>query len=792
MRQKKKFLLSAISLSLLFISAISPAYGSTAGNPSGSVTVALSTDVSSGLSDPTSLPFFTKVIGLANYLKNDAGLTVTQKDQIRNMQIVFNATYRAEVQNIFLKYIDLTDVSDPVLKQKLMTNKTNIINTLIDLTTVMFSVDGLATAVQSLAGKLQNLSDYGVDPIDLVNFAAAVFDGLDASNLTEAGMIGQVNDAISNVPSGSSLVKYGITATELNNAITKSIEYLDGHAGAEFKASESLVKSKFVIYLNRGTTPVAPAIVGGNNLFTTDTTPDITVTAEANSTIKIYEGTTLLGSGVVAASGSITITLSALSFGNHNLTVTATDSAGNVSEAASLTVWINIASSGGGGNGGGGGGGGGSTGSNTDSNTDSNTGISISGQQVNFGNNDVKNETRPDGTTVTTVTVPETILKQAFDSLKNNPASAQVVTIDAGKSDNAIVSIPASAIVEATNSLSDAIVSIKGKDVTYDLPIKALDMASVLRELGADASQAKIVVKMEKASKETANKIAEKARLNNVTLLSDPIDFSITVEANGKSVTISSFGSNYVSRTIVVAQTVDSSEASAVYVDESSEMHFVPAVFIAADGKTQVTVKRNSNSTYAIVKSIKSFSDVSSHWAKTDVNLLASKLIINGLTDSTFGPDENITRAQFAALVVRSLGLVEEKGSSKFSDVKSADWFAGAVGSAVKYSIVDGFEDGTFRANANITREQMAVMVTRALKVAGKTVDVSTKQEQLLKGFSDNESINSWAKASVAQAVEVKIIEGMSANTFVPADNATRAQAAVMLKRLLKFVQFIN
>jgi hypothetical protein len=86
----------------------------------------------------------------------------------------------------------------------------------------------------------------------------------------------------------------------------------------------------------------------------------------------------------------------------------------------------------------------------------------------------------------------------------------------------------------------------------------------------------------------------------------------------------------------------------------------------------------------------------------------------------------------------------------------------------------------------------MAVMISRSLKTAGTTVDVSKNQTQLLSQFKDKTAISSWAEQAVAQSIDAKIINGMSASSFAPAENASRAQAAVMLKRLLQYVQFMN
>ncbi|MNI34221.1 Endo-1,4-beta-xylanase A precursor [compost metagenome] len=211
-----------------------------------------------------------------------------------------------------------------------------------------------------------------------------------------------------------------------------------------------------------------------------------------------------------------------------------------------------------------------------------------------------------------------------------------------------------------------------------------------------------------------------------------------------------------------------------------------------ADGTTKVTIKRNGNSIYTVLSSAKTFDDVSKHWAKADIELLASKLVVKGATDSSFAPDNNITRAEFAALLVRSLGLATDAAGITFTDVKSGDWYAGAIGAAVKAKLVDGFEDNSFQPNDTITREQMAVMIAKAITAVGQTIDISGKQDGLLAKFQDKASISSWAQTAVAQAVQAKIIAGMTDETFVPSANASRAQAVVMLKRLMQYVDFIN
>ncbi|MFD0680627.1 MULTISPECIES: S-layer homology domain-containing protein [unclassified Paenibacillus] len=205
-------------------------------------------------------------------------------------------------------------------------------------------------------------------------------------------------------------------------------------------------------------------------------------------------------------------------------------------------------------------------------------------------------------------------------------------------------------------------------------------------------------------------------------------------------------------------------------------------------GVTGVTIKRPGNSIYAIVESGKTFADLNGHWAKSDIDLLASKLVVDGTTATSFAPQSPITRAEFATLLTRALGL-NEGNSTAYSDVSANDWYAGSVSAASKAGLVAGFEDGSFRPSANITREQMAVMVSRAIGLAGKKVDSDAKA---LAVFTDSKAINSWASSAVAQSVNAGIINGKSADAFMPNEHASRAEAAVMLKRLLQFVEFMN
>lgn len=189
---------------------------------------------------------------------------------------------------------------------------------------------------------------------------------------------------------------------------------------------------------------------------------------------------------------------------------------------------------------------------------------------------------------------------------------------------------------------------------------------------------------------------------------------------------------------------------------------------------------------YAVMAFEKTFTDLVAHWAKRDVEIMAARHIAGGVSENLFAPDGQVTRAEFAALLIRTLGLAETKPAApSFKDVAPGDWYYGAVETARAAGLVGGYPDGTFRPQANITREEIASMVHRALLYAGKKPAVAGRVDAILARFADAAAIGGWARESVAVAVSENILRGRTANTVVPKGNATRAEATVMLKRAL-------
>lgn len=175
----------------------------------------------------------------------------------------------------------------------------------------------------------------------------------------------------------------------------------------------------------------------------------------------------------------------------------------------------------------------------------------------------------------------------------------------------------------------------------------------------------------------------------------------------------------------------------------------------------------------------KSFSDVNGHWAEKEILSLAENCIVNGVSEQEFRPDANITRSEFTAIVVRMLGLETVKYSDTYVDVRNTDWFADAVSTASIAGLTSG-SDGYFYPERNITREEMAKIIAQAWSL--KSLKNLSAGEL---GFADSENVSEWAKKYVGAACKLGLIKGTDNNMFAPQKNATRAEAAVVVKRLL-------
>lgn len=167
------------------------------------------------------------------------------------------------------------------------------------------------------------------------------------------------------------------------------------------------------------------------------------------------------------------------------------------------------------------------------------------------------------------------------------------------------------------------------------------------------------------------------------------------------------------------------------------------------------------------------FSDLeTSHWAFEAINYLADNFILNGYLDATFKPENNITRAEFAKIIVSATETLENDATSSFGDVSNEHWSYSYISTAYKLGYITGYPDGTFKPEAKITRADICTIVNRVLKAEKGEKEIN---------FTDAEQIPSYAKDAVFALASKGIINGYENGTFLPTANATRAQTAKII-----------
>jgi len=227
-------------------------------------------------------------------------------------------------------------------------------------------------------------------------------------------------------------------------------------------------------------------------------------------------------------------------------------------------------------------------------------------------------------------------------------------------------------------------------------------------------------------------------------------------------------------------------------VNPSSNPLLVGLYYFAEDGTLEyirgrynngeITAEINHFSVYAVLEFMKKFEDVSAkHWAIQAIQVLSAQHILNGVSASRFEPQRLITRAEFTAILVRTLNL---KNSTEvtFKDVATDAWYAQAIATAVQAGIVSGRNSKIFDPDAAITRQEMVTMLMRAYRWLN---DSQTERNQI-EYFDDESQVAPWALEFVRTAAALKLIQGRTTGYFFPSGLTTRAEAAQVISNFLQ------
>lgn len=207
-----------------------------------------------------------------------------------------------------------------------------------------------------------------------------------------------------------------------------------------------------------------------------------------------------------------------------------------------------------------------------------------------------------------------------------------------------------------------------------------------------------------------------------------------------------------------------------------------------ADGKG-LEFDLQGSGTYSAMRFESTFGDTIGHWAEQDIDWMARRLHVNGVASGEFRPDASVTRAEFVTMLVRILRLQAPAANGtgnapSFGDVRAEDWYYDEIRAAASSGLVNGLEAGRFGPEEEITREQMAVLIGRAFRALGMAQPAQVTVE--LEDFADGGLVKDWAQEDVTLVLNAGLMQGKGGNSFAPEGPATRAEAAVVMERMLK------
>ncbi|WP_340016878.1 S-layer homology domain-containing protein [Paenibacillus sp. FSL K6-1318] len=336
---------------------------------------------------------------------------------------------------------------------------------------------------------------------------------------------------------------------------------------------------------------------------------------------------------------------------------------------------------------------------------------------------------------------------------------------------------------------SNAEVVIQTDSGTYTLPANQIQVDQILNQFGNTIPLEDITIQIAIVPSATSKQTAIQAaadKLENTTVVATPVDFEVKAIWNGQQVNVDRFNS-YVERSITLPEGVDGSKiTTGVVLQPDGSLLHVPTKVMKGNGQDSAIINSLTNSTYALIYHPATFSDVTNHWSRDDVQDLASRLIVEGTGENVFAPDRSITRAEFTAVLLRGLGLHSpiSAEAASFKDVKTGSWYEDEVQTAVSYGLISGYADDTFRPNSEISRAEALTIVSRAMKLVGLAQADASETTSLLSTYSDSAKVQAWAAEPVASAIKQELVQGDDGKLMTDAD-ISRAQSAAIVKRLL-------
>lgn len=342
------------------------------------------------------------------------------------------------------------------------------------------------------------------------------------------------------------------------------------------------------------------------------------------------------------------------------------------------------------------------------------------------------------------------------------------------------VLLPANAAaIDGKNSLS---ITHADEEVELEIPAEVLTELQGLVD-DAELEHAQILFEMDTVVSDIVNELLAKAKAKkntNVKIAGDVFDFKLALVTKDGSIRELTSFSKPIQIKLSVSDDANRDLIGIYYIADDGSLEYVGGKY--EDGKLSANLRHFSK--YAVLEYDKSFEDVSEqYWAHDVIKNLAAKHIVDGISETEFGPLKEVTRAEFTAFIARALEL-KATTAPGFKDVVSAMWYAEAIAAVFEAGIVKGQSADVYAPNDTITREEMAMIIIRAYEYkTGKPVTSSIDPY-----FTDAASISNWAKEAVNAAAELGFIQGRGNNQFVPNGHANRAESVQVVFNLLTVI----
>lgn len=361
------------------------------------------------------------------------------------------------------------------------------------------------------------------------------------------------------------------------------------------------------------------------------------------------------------------------------------------------------------------------------------------------------------------------------------------------------IKISKNALKQAAASATDGLVTIVvNTKAGSDNPIITLPIGTLselqglnIKQLKIEWNQVKLILQINADAFETSNAkdaIQLSSPVSNIEQLTtrfpskmtNPSIIMVSIVASGKQL---SWKQGDVTVEIVYEVTSELQASQVVAYGLDDEQHWIPIISARYNNQLQTMIFTvDHNGSFAVSSTQVAFTDVpASHYAYQAITFLTANEILQGLGKGNFRPDQQVTRAEAIHMLIQALGLREDSAVSQFSDVKPDAWYTQSIVSAEKLQLIQGKAKGIFGIQDVMTRQDMTVLLYRALQSKG----LSANAGETTMVWKDQDLIAEYAKSAIDRLYREGIIQGLEDGSFSPTTVTTRAQAAVMISNLL-------